>query len=175
LDKKYLRIAIFCRNRAGIVQAITRRLTELGADLGPTSFSILGNGAEFSTVIAVDRDREIWEFDSAILVLPHLADAQVTVQEYVLGKGESPHNQADLLLTVRGVDQPGILADLTEFLYDHKVVMVRMTTDGGATETDNVFTARLIVWIEPDRLSGTVREIAAYADQNNLQIEPVLL
>ena len=37
-------ITIFCHDRTGLVSAITGRLFEIGANLGDTSFAMLGGG-----------------------------------------------------------------------------------------------------------------------------------
>lgn len=175
LGKKSIRVAIFCRARPGLVQAITSKLHELGANLGPTSFALLGKGAEFTSVVSVEADREIWEFDSAILVMPELVDAQISVHEYAFDDGDMKPTPVNMLLTVAGIDRPGLLANLTEFLLELDLQVVRMTTEIAATEQDAHFTTRLTVWIDPDNASDKLDRLTAYADQHKLTILPILL
>lgn len=175
MSKKSIRIAIFCRARPGLVQAITYKLLELGANLGPTSFSLLGQGAEFSSVITVDGDREIWEFDSAILVMPELVDAQISVHEYSFGDGDMKPMPVNLLLTVSGDDRPGLIADFTAFLHLLDIEVVRLTTEISATDLDTHFTTRLTVWVDPENVSDKLDRINGYAELNNIAVLPILL
>ena len=41
----YALVSIFCPDREGLVAAVTRRLFDLGINLGDTAFSVLGLGA----------------------------------------------------------------------------------------------------------------------------------
>ena len=43
-------VSVFCPDRTGLVSAIAGRLFEIGANLGDTSFAVLGAGAEFSAI-----------------------------------------------------------------------------------------------------------------------------
>ena len=175
MDKKSIRVAIFCRARPGLVQAITRKLHELGANLGPTSFALLGQGAEFTSVVSVGADREIWEFDSAILVMPELVDAQISVHEYAFDDGDMKPTPVNMLLTVAGIDRPGLLAELTAFLLELDLQVVRMTTEISATEQDSHFTTRLTVWIDHENVSDKLDQITEYAERQKLSILPILL
>ena len=47
---RHVRIAISCRDRTGLLSAVTGRLFDLGADIGDTSFAVLGQMAEFTAV-----------------------------------------------------------------------------------------------------------------------------
>jgi len=175
LKNKHLRIAIFCRNRPGLVQSITDKLSRLGANLGPTSFAVLGKGAEFTCVATVGGDREIWEFDSAILVMPELVDAQISVHEYGFGTEFGEENRVNFLLTIAGVDCPGLLADFTAFLGSLDVAVVRMTTEVTSSPVDPIFTTRFTVWIDPEHAAETLTKIDAHAQAHKLGVTQMIL
>lgn len=126
-------------------------------------------------MVTVDEDREIWEFDSAILVMPELVDAQISVHEYAFEDGDTKQTSVNLLLTVSGVDKPGLLADLTTFLLLLDIQVIRMTTEISATEQDSHFTTRLTVWVDHENVSDKLDQITGYAELHNLSIVPILL
>lgn len=175
MKKKYLRIAIFCRNRPGLVQSITDKLSRLGANLGPTSFAVLGKGAEFTCVATVGGDREIWEFDSAILIMPELVDAQISVHEYGFGTEFGEENRVNFLLTIAGADRIGLLSDFTTFLGTVDVAVVRMTTEVTSSIVDPIFTTRFTVWIDPEHAAETLAKIDAHAQANKLGVTQMIL
>ena len=107
--------------------------------------------------------------------MPELVDAQISVHEYAFDDGDMKPTPVNMLLTVAGIDRPGLLAELTAFLLELDLQVVRMTTEISATEQDSHFTTRLTVWIDPENVSDKLDQITEYAERQKLSILPILL
>lgn len=72
-------ISVFCQDRTGLIAAVTGELFSLGANLGDTTFSVLGTGAEFNSVCelpdGVTGADALRELES----LPELEEGEISV------------------------------------------------------------------------------------------------
>ena len=59
-------VSIIGPDRVGLVSAVTSRLFDLGADLGDTSFAVLGGGAEFTAICEFPGGMELEDRKSVV-------------------------------------------------------------------------------------------------------------
>ncbi len=132
-------VTLFSPDQKGLVAAVTGRLFDLGANLADTSFAVLGEGAEFTSVVHLP-DEVSAEAVTAELVeaLPSLVQGRVTVQPFTLGDAHTADGRVTHRVECAGADQPGLVARLSEVFGDFDANIVRLTTErmpeaGGAT------------------------------------------
>lgn len=119
-------ISVFCPDRPGLVAAITGRLFEIGANLGDTSFAMLGQGAEFTSVCELPAAIAAAEVHSDLAALPELKDAKVSVQPFELDAAHGPQGRITHRIVVSGGDRPGLVARLSEVFGEFKANIVRL-------------------------------------------------
>lgn len=130
-------VSVFCPDRTGLVSAIAGRLFEIGANLGDTSFAVLGAGAEFSAICDIPTHVGIDDLKADLASLPELAGAQIEVSAFGLDAQHGDSATITHVVTVSGGDRPGLIARLSEAFTQYKANIVRMDAQripvGGAT------------------------------------------
>jgi len=162
-----LLISIFCPDRTGLVAAITGRLFEIGANLGDTSFSMLGAGAEFSTICDVPEELEPTEIEADLAALPLLAGARVSVQRFELNADHGPAGRITHRVAVTGGDRPGLIARLSEVFGEFRANIVRM--DAQHYPEQGLYVTRFAVSI-PERVESCLATIGNTAGELNLSV-----
>ncbi|MBF0323705.1 glycine cleavage system protein R [Magnetospirillum moscoviense] len=119
-------ISIFCPDRTGLIAAITGRLFDLGANLGDTSFAMLGAGAEFTSICELPAGIDALEIEGALEAMPELAAAQISVRSFDLDSAHGPAGRITHRVVVSGGDRPGLVARLSEVFGEFKANIVRM-------------------------------------------------
>jgi glycine cleavage system transcriptional repressor len=158
-------IAIFCPDRTGLVAAITARLFEIGANLGDTSFSMLGSGADFSSVCEIPADISAADIETDLASLPDLAGATVSVRPFDLDAAHGPRGRITHRVVVSGGDRPGLIARLSEVFGEFHANIVRM--DAQRIPEQNLYVTRFSVCI-PERAAACLATIANTAGELNL-------
>jgi glycine cleavage system transcriptional repressor len=160
-----LLISIFGPDRTGLVAAITGRLFEIGANLGDTSFSMLGAGAEFSSVCEVPDELSPAEVEAALAALPLLAGARVGVRHFDLDAHHGPAGRITHRIAVTGGDRPGLIARLSEVFGEFNANIVRM--DAQHYSEQGLYVTRFAVSI-PERAESCLATIANTAGELHL-------
>ena len=158
-------IAIFCPDQTGLVAAITARLFEIGANLGDTSFSMLGSGADFSSVCELPADISAANVQADLASLPELAGATVSVKSFDLDSAHGPRGRITHRVVVSGGDRPGLIARLSEVFGEFHANIVRM--DAQRIPDQNLYVTRFSVCI-PERVESCLATIANTAGELNL-------
>ena len=149
-----VRIALSCPDRTGLLSALTGRLFDLGADMGDSSFAVLGAAAEFAAVARLPDGVSADDVAAALAALPELEDAEISVAPFSLGVTHGERAHVTHRVEVRGTDRPGLVARLTEAFADYGANIVRMDCErisGGRAED---YVIRIEAWI-PDERAGT--------------------
>jgi len=162
-----LLISIFCPDRTGLVAAITGRLFEIGANLGDTSFSMLGAGAEFSSVCEVPDDLVPAEIEADLAALPLLRGARVSVRPFDLDAHHGPAGRITHRVAVTGGNRPGLIARLSEVFGEFHANIVRM--DAQAYPEQGIYVTRFAVSI-PERVEACLSTVANTAGELNLAV-----
>lgn len=159
-------ISIFCPDRTGLVAAITGRLFEIGANLGDTSFSMLGSGAEFTSVCEIPDDLTPTETEADLAGLPELARARVTVRLFDLDTAHGPQGRVTHRIVVSGGDRPGLVARLSEVFGNFDANIVRM--DAQRLPEQSLYATRFAVAIAPERAEACLNTVANTAGELGL-------
>lgn len=158
-------ISVFCPDRTGLVAAITGRLFETGADLGDTSFAVLGSGAEFTSVCDLPADVTAAEIEADLAALPELVGARVSARPYELEAQHGPLGRTTHRVTVSGGDRPGLVARLTEVFGEFNANIVRM--DAQRMPDQGLYVTRFALAI-PERAQACLTTVANTAEELGL-------
>ncbi len=158
-------ITVFCPDRTGLIAAITGRLFEIGVNLGDSSFSMLGSGAEFTSVCDVPDHFTPAELEAEMLSLPELANARLTIRPFDLDTAHGPSGRVTHRIVVSGGDRPGLVARLSEVFGEFHANIVHM--DAQRVPEQGLYVTRFSVAI-PDRIEACLATIANTAGELNL-------
>ena len=158
-------ISVFCSDRTGLVAAIAGRLFEVGANLGDSSFAMLGAGAEFTSVCEIPPDLTAAGIESDLACLPVLAGARISVRPFELDAAQGPLGRVTHRVVVSGGDRPGLVARLSEVFGEFQANIVRM--DAQRVPEQGVYITRFSVSI-PNRVDACLATIANTAGELNL-------
>ncbi len=158
-------VSIFCSDRTGLVAAITGRLFDLGANLGDTSFAMLGSGAEFTSVCDLPDSVTPEEVEADLGRLAALAGARISVRSFDLDSSHGPAGTITHRVVVSGGDRPGLVARLSEVFGEFQANIVRM--DAQRLPEQGIYVTRFSVSI-PARAEACLTTIANTAEEMNL-------
>ena len=160
-----LLISVFCPDRTGLVAAITGALFDIGVNLGDTSFSMLGAGAEFTSVSEVPDSLSAIEVEESLVSLPLLKGARVSVRTFDLEADHGPKGRITHRVAVTGGDRPGLVARLSEVFGEYHANIVRM--DAQKYPEQGLYVTRFAVSI-PERTDACLATIANTAGELHL-------
>lgn len=158
-------ISIFCPDRTGLVAAITGHLFDVGANLGDTSFAMLGSGAEFTSVCDLPADVAAAELEAELAALPELLNARISVRPFELEAATGPLGRITHRIVLSGGDRPGLIARLSEAFGQFKANIVRL--DAQRVPEQGLYVTRLAVSI-PERAEACLNTVANTAGELNL-------
>lgn len=163
-------ISTLCPDRVGLIAAITGRLFDLGANLGATTFAVLGRAAELTTVCDFPDDIELSTVEDELKSLEELQNAEkISVSWFDLPKSQGPSSTITHRLTVSGGDRPGLVARLCEVFIQYEANIVRLNAEqiqgaGG----DTIYAVRIAVWIPEDTADKCLATVANTAGELHL-------
>jgi glycine cleavage system transcriptional repressor len=170
-----VRIAISCPDRTGLLAAITGRLFDLGADLGDTSFAVLGEAAEFACVAELPSSVGSDETTAELAKLPDLAGANIAVTPFTLGAVHGERGQITHRIEVRGTDAPGLVARLAEVFAGFGANIVRMDSEHIPGGGDGKYLIRFEVWLPPERAASCLAAADNTAESLGLSCDSVAI
>ncbi|MCB2099569.1 MAG: hypothetical protein KDE22_01775 [Rhodobacterales bacterium] len=154
-----LLISIIGSDRVGLVAAAAGTLFDLGGNLSDTSFTLLGGGAEFTTVCDMLDDVAPEAVRGALAALPELEGADIVVTAFALPKERAPTGATTHVIQVAGGDRPGLIARLCEVLGEFEANIVKLDavrlTEGG---TDR-YEVNMSVWLPAARADSCLAAI----------------
>lgn len=119
-------VSVFCPDRTGLIATVTGRLFDLGVNLGDTSFSLLGSGAELTAVCECPDAVSLNELEDAIKDLSDLGPAEIKVSPFTLDPRHGPAATVTHVISVKGGDQPGLIARICEVFIEFRANIVRL-------------------------------------------------
>lgn len=168
MARKSLLIHVFARDVPGLVSSISGRLFDLGLSLGDTSFAVLGSGAEFTVVVEEPVPVEIAEIEQQLRELPELEGAEVRVERFGIDPEHGPSAQITHRILIRGNDQPGLIARLSEVFGDYGANIVRLTADREPAGEQPGYVIQIAAWIPESRADACIAAVTNTASQLQL-------
>jgi len=169
--RKSLLIQVFARDEPGLVSAISGCLFDLGLNLGDTTFAVLGTGAEFTVVVEEPVPVASDEIEQRLSELAELEDADIRVDEFDIAPVHGPSARITHRITIRGSDQPGLVARLTEVFGDYGANIVRLNAERVPQGQGSSYVIRLAVWIPEGRAQACLAAVRNTASQLQLTTE----
>ncbi|WP_033067002.1 glycine cleavage system protein R [Thalassospira australica] len=161
------RITISCDDRVGLVSDITGRLFDIGTNLGPTSFALNGATARFETTCELPDDCPISECETGLSELA-LENADITVEAIAAAPKLTTAPGATHLIECSGVDQPGLIARLSEIFIEYKANIVKLAASASDEKDARIYTLRFAVAIPPERAANCLATLANTAGSMRL-------
>lgn len=163
--KRSLLIQIFARDEPGLVAAISGCLFDLGLNLGDTTFAVLGTGAEFSVVVEEPVPVSPAEIEQRLRELPELDSADITVEEFDVEPLHGPSAKITHRIVLRGEDQPGLVARLSEVFGDYGANIVRMNAERQVEGKRSTYVIRIAAWVPEERAESFIAALTNTASQ----------
>ena len=154
-------VSIFCPDRTGLVSAIAGRMFDLGVNLGDTTFAILGSGAKFTTISELPADLHKDALTAELASVPELSDAEISVTEFGLDPIQDPTGKITHHITVRGGDQPGLIARLCDLFIEYNANIVRLSSE---KTPDGTYILRISVFIPTGSADACLATVANTAE-----------
>lgn len=164
-------VSISCPDRVGLVSAITGCLFELGSNLGDTTFAVLGEAAEFISVVEMPEGTGPEEMESMLRKLPELDDANITVSPFTLAPVHGPSGQVTHRITVSGGDRPGLIARLSEVFVEFKANIVRLNAERIVATDATQYAVIIAVSIPEENVRSCLATVANTAGGLGLNCE----
>jgi glycine cleavage system transcriptional repressor len=144
-------VSILCRDRVGLVSGIADCLFSAGVNLRDTSFAVLGQGAEFTSVCELPSGITAAELETELLHVPELDNAQVRVVPYGFDPQPGPKGRITHRVEVSGGDQLGLIARLAEIFTQNDANIVRLDAQKLPDSEGGRYITRFSVWLPPER------------------------
>ena len=161
-------ISIICEDRTGLIAAITGRLYDLGADLGDTTFAVLGGGAEFTTVCELPKGLSLDAVDKELRALPELASAKIKVRPFAYQPVHGPSARITHRIEIVGDDSPGLIARLSEVFVGFGANIVRLNSERVPGGSGAKYLSRIEVWIPEGKAGACLATVANTAGELRL-------
>ena len=162
-------VSIAGPDRPGLVAEVAGRLFDLGANLGDTTFAVLGEGCEFTSLVELPASVSAAELKAELKTLAALKGAKLEVEPFALGAVHGPMGRVTHRIRISGGDRPGITARLAEVFADFGANIVRLNSERvpgtGGARYDMIFA----VAIPPGRASACLATVANTAGTMDLR------
>ena len=153
-------ISITGPDGVGLVSAITGDLFDLGISLGDTTFSILGAASKFTAVCKLPDGLSLKDVETSMAALDELQNAEISVSKFELSPEHDETGMITHRITLRGDDQPGLIARLSEVFIEFKANIVRLNSCRVAGPDGSDYEIRFGVWIPAERVKSCLATVA---------------
>jgi glycine cleavage system transcriptional repressor len=161
-------ISVLAEDRTGLIASIAGCLFDLGANLGDTTFAVLGGGAEFTSVADLPQGVGVADVESALKALPEVAGGTVSVAPYGFTPHFGPTAQVTHRITVSGGDQPGLVARLAEAFGEFGANIVHLEAQRSAEPAPGRYLTRFAVSIPAESADSCLATVRNTAQSLNL-------
>jgi glycine cleavage system transcriptional repressor len=144
-------VSILCGDGVGLVAAIADCLFAGGVNLRDTTFAVLGQGAEFTSVCELPDELRPEALAAQLAKLPELAGAQIRVIPYGFDHRPGPTARITHRVVVSGGDQLGLIARLAEIFAQNGANIVRLEAQKLSEAEGGRYVTRFAVWLPPER------------------------
>jgi glycine cleavage system transcriptional repressor len=165
-----MRISVHTADRTGLIAAIAGRLFDLGANLGDTTFAVLGEGAEFTSIADLPAGVRLSDVRGALAALPEVAGGQVEVAPYEFKPRFGPSARVTHRITVSGGDQPGLVARLAEAFGQYDANIVHLEAQKEPDPAPGRYLTRFAVFIPAAKTEPCLATVRNTAQSLNLTV-----
>ena len=169
MQTENLLLTILCPDKPGLISAITAALFEWGINLGDTTFTILGEGAEFTAVCEASTGMSAGDIEEHLHSVEELQHADITVKPFSYSTAHKESDKVTHQIVLQGQDQPGLVARLTEVFVDYDANIVRMDTRKLADAASSEYLIQLWVWIPEARAEACLATVGSTASLLNMR------
>jgi len=163
-------ISVLAEDRTGLIASITGLLFDLGANLGDTTFAVLGGGAEFNSVADLPAGVGTADVEAALRALPEVANGKVTVAPYTFTPYFGPTARITHSITVSGGDQPGLIARLAEAFVEFGANIVHLEAQKSPVPAPGRYVTRFAVSIPEGSADSCLATVRNTAESLNLAV-----
>lgn len=161
-------VSIIGEDRTGLIAAVAGRLFDIGANLGDTSFAVLGSAAKLTAVCELPDGSSLGGIERDLQALPHLEGATVRVTPFEFGMSHGPAAQITHRIEMAGDDSPGLVARLAEAFVEFGANIVQLNSEREIGSDGAHYTTRLAVWIPDAKAQACLATVANTASQMGL-------
>ncbi len=161
-------ISISCADQRGLVASLAGRLFDLGCNLGDTSFAVLGEGAQFTSLCTLPEGLAVSELETDLARLPELSGAELSVRQFELEPLHGPSASVTHRIIVDGGDRPGLIARLTEVFVQFDANIVRMNSERTPSKQGFRYLTRFAVSIPEGREKACLATVGNTAGELNM-------
>jgi glycine cleavage system transcriptional repressor len=161
-------VAVFGRDRPGIVAAITRVLADSGCNLEDTSMTILRGHFAMMLVVAGPAARTAQELERGLELVAGRLDLQVSVRPVADEVTITGDRGMRYVAAVYGADRPGLVAQVSEALAAREVNIVDLQTRV-IGEPDPVYAMHFELQVPSGQAAQVEADLHAVADALGVQ------
>ena len=144
-------LTVFSPDRVGLISEVTGLLFDQGINLGDTTFSILGKGGGFTSILEVPEHLDEFDLSKELRTLNSLVDADIDVKRFSLPDQQTPPRATTHQIRCEGPDQPGLLARLSEVITEFNGNIVQLKSEQVELESGINFLIELNAHIPLER------------------------
>ena len=163
-------ISVLAADRTGLVAAIAGCLFDLGANLGDTTFAVLGEGAEFTSVADLPPGLSTNDVKAQLAALPEVAGGQIKVVPYSFKPHFGPTARVTHRITISGGDQPGLVARLSEAFGQYGANIVHLEAQKSPEPAPGRYMTRFAVSIPANTTDSCLATVTNTAGSLNLTV-----
>lgn len=163
-------ISVLTADRTGLIAAISGCLFDLGANLGDTTFAVLGEGAEFASVADLPPSISVNDVKVRLAALPEVAGGHVDVTPYSFKPHYGPTARVTHRITISGGDQPGLVARLSEAFGQYGANIVHLEAQKSPEPTPGRYMTRFAVSIPANTTETCLATVTNTAGSLNLTV-----
>jgi len=164
-------VSVLGPDRVGLVAGIADRLFNAGVNLGDTTFSSLGSGAEFVALCELPAGVTAADIEADLKQLPELEGAEVRAVPYAFDPNPGVTGSITHRITISGGDQLGLVARLSEVFRRYEANIVRLEARKLAEAEGGLYVTRFAVFIPPEQTSLCLATVSNTAGSLGLSCE----
>lgn len=161
-------VSFLCPDRVGLIAAVTGRLFDLGINLGDTTFAVLGEAAEFTSVCTLPGTINLDEVQNEMESIDELDGAEITVVHFDLPSIHGDAGQITHRISINGGDRPGLMARLCELFQSSGANIVRLNSEHVPDGGEGQYMIRIAASIPQDVCNTLIATVANTAGEMGL-------
>ncbi len=158
-------VSVLCKDNPGLIAAIAGRLYDIGANLGDTTFAVLGGAAELNAVCELPQDVTLASVEKDLNRLKELAGAKISVTPFAYEPTHAEQAHITHRIEITGRDSPGLVARLSEVFVQFGANIVRLNSEHLPGSGETHYMLRMAVFIPKEKASTCLATVANTAAQ----------